>query len=148
MIALKIVVLQKGKFAVVVVVKECEQHSFVYFLLYLHINILETKINVLIVQQNVCHVLCSKMSTPLLFWIAYLCVLFVVITCSYTLTCLYNLYFCVSKFFNLCMHCPRLFFFQWYCWCRKNLGQSDNRNAFIIIGITCDIVTMLWVPCV
>lgn len=102
MIALKIVVLQRGKFVVVLVVQECEEHSFVYFLLYLHINILETKINVLIAQQNVCHVWCSKISTTLLLWKAYLCVLFVVITCSYTLTCLYNLYFCVSRIFNFC----------------------------------------------
>jgi hypothetical protein len=72
MIALKIVV-QRGKFVVVLVVQECEEHSFVYFLLYPHINILKTKINVLIAQQNVLHVLCSKKSTPLLPWIAYLC---------------------------------------------------------------------------
>jgi hypothetical protein len=58
MIALKIVVLQRGKFVVVLVVQEHEEHSFVYFLLYLHINILKIKINVLSAQQNVCHVLC------------------------------------------------------------------------------------------
>jgi len=82
-------------------------------ILFFHINILKTKINVLIAQQNVCHVLCSKISTLLLLWIAYLCVLPL---CSYNLFLHSNLFvykkFCVSRIFNLCMHCQSYFAFN------------------------------------